>query len=68
MTRLQEFIEALTILGRYDSEAQTGADHDQFWIYGRKIKGHMVSPIDTALLSELGFEWDAEYEGWRRFT
>lgn len=67
------FIEALNLLAKYmDEGIETkyfcGAEHDALYIYTGDGGLPEEESEDGLRLSELGFHWDEDVEGWSYFT
>ena|ERR1700676_1323900 len=69
---IKGFIDALYILAPYmklgvDTKYSFGAEHDSLYVYTEDGKPEEESP-EGLRLSELGFHWNEESEGWAYYT
>ncbi len=72
MTLLEQLIEGLRILSRHYPNANTGAEHDQFYIYSDDMYDEDGnSKLDEEVkgwLDKFGFHWNEEEHYWYTFT
>jgi len=71
MTPFEELIEGMRILFRLYPNANTGAEHDLFYVYADNMSEDGMPTLDEGVrdgLNELGFHWDNENLHWYYFT
>lgn len=68
MGRLEKFVAAFQVFAKYDPNANTGAEHDEFYVYGRELLPEKMDTADLVRLLDLGWSWCEDVDGWRRFT
>lgn len=64
---LAKILPGILIIAKYEPDADTAAEHDEFYC-GGKVSKDLMTAEEKKTMKSTGWTYDTDYESWKRFV